>query len=237
MLRPTALAAVLLVPAAVAAQPAPSATAAPPPPTAYSPMPPPPPGPPPVLQPGPGMPGAPPPGAPLQTAPPPFAPPPQGLMPPSYAAPAYAGKPQLVPYNGGPIPYGATIVTKPSSNLVNAGIGISVGSYGIAALFAFFGCLPGKDSSCGSTLWLYVPLVGPFVVAGHPDSTSGGRPPAILDGLGQAAGLALLIAGYAAPNQFIELPRARFAGIPTRVEIVPASVGTIGGASVRVTGF
>ncbi|MFO0761725.1 MAG: hypothetical protein U0359_35105 [Byssovorax sp.] len=210
----------LLVPALAFAQPAPGAppvTATPPPSAAPAPASPPA-SPPPASSPAPTVAPAPPP------------------VPDSYAALLDTSKPVLIPYNGAPLPDGARLVTKPKMELLGTGLGLALGGYVFGSLFAFLSCPPG-DSNCGTRLYLYIPLAGPFIVAAHPDSSSGGRPPAVLDGLAQAAGLALIITGVAVPNQFVELPRSKVAGVPSRLQILPAAEGATGGLSLRVTAF
>jgi hypothetical protein len=166
-----------------------------------------------------------------------YAPPPYYGYPP-YVPSYAAAKPvtvRTVPYNGGPVPDGATLKTKRSNVLLGAGL-ITMGSlYVISAVYAMAACSPGDSAeSCPSnTAWLYLPVAGPFIAAASPEASYGGRNLAIFDGAFQAAGLITAIAVLATSEDVLE-----YRDTPVgRVSIRPSAPAALAGASVRVTSF
>lgn len=134
------------------------------------------------------------------SAPPP--PPPAQVQPaPQARPPATFGytAPRRVKYGGGPIPDYAHLETEPRKGLVIAGAVVFGVAY-VGSLLAAIGyCGPGSTCVNGA---LYVPLVGPFIVAAQAPS-SGGATLAAFDGVVQLSGLGLVIAGFVAPEKFV----------------------------------
>jgi hypothetical protein len=74
---------------------------------------------------------------------------------------------------------------------------------------------------------LFVPVVGPFVAAGHLAEERGGAAAvAVFDGLAQAAGLSMFIAGLAAPKTVLVKNEEQ------HVSVIPGAVGSPSGLTV-----
>lgn len=190
------------------------AQGAPPPPPPGEPQPPPP-----ADQPPPPPPGEPQPPPPGYTPPPPgygqpqpgYGPPPQpGYGPPGYPPPppGYGGYgygappsgemlgPRRMPYReGDPVPPGYHVDTHKSWGLVGAGIGVWGGLYLISALGAVT-AMTFSDNDADFAV-LFIPVAGPFVAIGTTDPIPFSTFLLVLDGLGQAAGVAMFAAGLA----------------------------------------
>lgn len=170
---------------------------------AGEPLPPPPP--PPGFQP------AAPPSAPPQALP---APPPPPGQPPGYGTPAgtlalpgappktYRDMPAELPYEeGDPVPYGYRPETRIRKGLVIGGA-VTLGS--LYLISASIGSLANDiDSSSDEFTPLFFPVVGPFITIKTADSEGSGTFFLLIDGVGQSAGLAMLIAGLASPRSVL----------------------------------
>lgn len=192
-------AALLMVPALCYAQdPGP----APPAPPGFAPQPPPPQGepflPPPPPQPGYPQQGAP--GYPQQGYPPDYSG--QGPALPGAQPKTYRDLPETLPYEeGDPVPYGYRPDTRIRKGLVIGGA-VTLGS--LYLISASFGSLATDVSSSGDDYRpLYVPVLGPFITINTADSRGSGTFFLLIDGVGQSAGLAMLIAGLAAPKSVL----------------------------------
>ena len=115
---------------------------------------------------------------------------------PGYPAPRRRA--QRVPYvEGMEIPEGARLVEKRRTGMVIAGAAMFGASYALSiSLYA---------ESYSFSAWMIVPVIGPFVEAGGDSFTSGDRFILVLDGLVQAAGLTLFIAGLVAKKRYVEV--------------------------------
>ncbi|MDI1484158.1 hypothetical protein [Polyangium sp. y55x31] len=189
------------------------------------PPPPPPPGVTPQQQPTPGaMPPQqqPPPGVMPQQPPPPMGAAPQqpmGAAPPGYPPRAAYPPPPIfgpsrLPYKeGDPIPPGYGIETRPRYKMATAGIATFAPLYGMSVLFA--GSFVGNEGiASGYYTSLFIPVIGPFVAIGTSDAESVGVFMLMLDGLGQATGAALFVAGMLADEKFISRTPNEFAFDP-----------------------
>ncbi|TKC97936.1 hypothetical protein [Polyangium fumosum] len=169
----------------------------PPPPGAAAPQQPPPNALPQQAQPPPPM-GAAPPGypPPMGAAPPGY--PPRGFYPP----PPIFG-PSRLPYKeGDPIPPGYGIETRPRYGMATAGIATFAPLYGMSVLFA--ATFAGNEGvAAGYYTPLFIPVIGPFVAMGTSDAESVGIFMLMLDGLGQATGAALFVAGMLSDEKFV----------------------------------
>lgn len=169
--------------------------------TAGEPLPPPPPPPgyqpvaPTGAQPPPAMPAPP-----WQT--PGYGPP--GAYPALPGAPpkTYRDMPAELPYEeGDPIPYGYRPETRIRKGLVIGGA-VTLGS--LYLISASIGSLAKDiDSSSDAFTPLFFPVVGPFVTIQTADSQGSGTFFLLIDGVGQTAGLAMLIAGIASPRSVL----------------------------------
>jgi hypothetical protein len=176
------------------AQPAPSSTGA-----AQTPPPPPPASggygvPPGYYPPQGGAYGAPPPG---------YYPPPGGYgVTPGYVPypPPGSYGPSRLPYaEDDTIPVGYEVATRPRKGLLVGGVATAASTYGLSLLFAAtFG---GSGSS--EFVPLYIPVVGPFITIGTADASGAGLAMLMLDGLSQAAGVAMIIGAIAAPEKYL----------------------------------
>ena len=129
--------------------------------------------------------------------------------------------PRRVKYGGGPIPSYAHFETSPRLGLVISGAAVLGGAYLISVLAAIGYCGPGSSCINGA---LYIPLIGPFIVAAQAPS-SGGATLAIFDGVVQLTGLGLLIAGFAAPEKFVVWQDA---DAHASLTVVPGGGGGVG---------
>ncbi len=112
--------------------------------------------------------------------------------------------PQAVPYQGGKIPVGASIESRPNYTLIATGLSIAGAAYAASVITSIAACPP--QSTCSSTSgagWLYLPLVGPFITAAQKDASVGGAALAAFDGGVQILGAALAVAGVFAPKKFV----------------------------------
>ena len=112
--------------------------------------------------------------------------------------------PRTIPYDeGGAIPPGYTLREKARIGLVIGG-SVALGvlyltSLMIYALADAISCIDG----CGDNdLWpLSIPVIGPFVAIGTTNAERAGVSFLVLDGIGQSAGLAMLILGVVAKKK------------------------------------
>jgi hypothetical protein len=120
---------------------------------------------------------------------------------PVYGQPAYyppARRMRVVPYNGGPIPPGATLRTRRHTGLVVGGAVL----FGVPYLISLFVGVACVDSSlgCPAGQWLMAPVIGP-IIAGAQGGGGGWLSLGVLDGVLQAGGLTMFILGLALTNQ------------------------------------
>ena len=127
------------------------------------------------------------------------------------------GRPDRLDYTGVEVP-DYHLVKRPRWGLVGAGAGVGLGLFvfsiftgivGLSGYTQFFG--PGmftpsstQKSEELSPAVLFIPILGPFIMLGGP-TTSLSATLLVLDGLGQVAGLALAVIGFAVPNRWLEL--------------------------------
>lgn len=170
---------------------------APPAPPGFAPQPPPPEGapflPPPPAQPGYPQQGAP--GYPQDYSG-------QGPALPGAQPKSFRDMPETLPYEeGDPVPYGYRPDTRIRRGLVIGGA-VTLGS--LYLMSASFGSLASDvDSGSDDYTPLYVPVLGPFITINTANSRGSGTFFLLMDGVGQSAGLAMLIAGLAAPQSVL----------------------------------
>jgi hypothetical protein len=169
---------------------------------------------------------------------------PQPYAYPSLQGPAptkAALSPRRVPYHGGEVPAGATVITRGHNALLAAGIATFGGLYLISVITAAASCSPGDSaSSCrANTAWLYIPAIGPFLTAADANASFGGRNLAIFDGVFQVAGLAAAIGAYASSEQWLEFsgPTARSPAPGARWAVLPGAPGAPAGVSLQISHF
>lgn len=193
-------------PAPGAQQPAPNTTAAAPPFT---------PAPPPVASTAPAPQAAPPPQTPQYS--PGAYPPPGGYSPGGYpgwgseqvpTAIGPDGRPRLLPlemkYDSEKgIPPGYRVVEQRRTNIAIAGASIFGGLWIASAIAG--GIMEDSGKYSGHHGWpMYLPVVGPFITIASYDASAGGATPLVFVGLGQAAGLAMLIAGMVTREKWLK---------------------------------
>ena len=147
-----------------------------------------------------GPPAPPPPGFEAQAAPPPA-----GYYVPNSVA---QSGPRVIKdwEEGEPVPPGYHPVTRIRKGLVVGGA-VTFGAVYLINVFAAAlshdACNAVAGSRCSGALTpLYIPIAGPFVQLGS-SSTASGSFALVLDGLLQAGGVAMLIAGIAAPKTML----------------------------------
>jgi hypothetical protein len=133
-----------------------------------------------------------------------------------------------IPYeDGDPIPPGYVLESRVKRGLVIAGA-TTLGSLWIVSMI---GGAIAVDTGGGSEFWpLFVPVAGPFIAIGTHDTTATSALLFTINGLGQSAGLAMLIAGLATENKFL-----RYRGAD--LELGPTfHVGADGSSTFGLTG-
>lgn len=111
--------------------------------------------------------------------------------------------PRTLPYEpGGPIPQGYVLTEKPRLGLIIGG-SIAFGLLYITSLMAYsLAEAVCAGSSCSNDFWpLSLPVIGPFITIGTANAEGGAISLLAMDGLGQGAGLAMLILGVASKKQ------------------------------------
>lgn len=151
------------------------------------------------------------------------APPSAPYAQPAYGSP-YAHRPRLhrVPYEEGmPIPEGGQVIQRNRPGLWIPGLAIFLGTYGLTALTgsaiaeSYDGTRTERERAAR---YLYIPVIGPFLFIPH--AGPGGETLLVFDGLLQAGGIAMFVAGLTLQRKFLvymaEGPRGRsFAIRPT----------------------
>lgn len=133
----------------------------------------------------------------------------QPYYPPQQQQPYYQPQPQQ-PYKplritnwseGEPIPEGYHVVRRPRVGLIAGGAAMFGASYFISVLIAAVG----QDVTGGNNpFWpQFIPVVGPFIQMGVTPLATVAVYCTFL-GLAQAGGVAMFIAGFAAPNTFLQ---------------------------------
>lgn len=112
--------------------------------------------------------------------------------------------PRTLPYEeGGPVPQGYVLEERSRRGLVIAG-SVILGALYLISLMTYSVAQAVCDvGSCENDLWpLTIPVVGPFLAIATTDAdVESGASLLVLDGLGQGAGLAMLILGVASKKQ------------------------------------
>lgn len=180
--------------------------------------------------------------APPVAAPPPgytYAPPPPGYAyaypaPPGYVAYPSPRAPESVPYNGGPIPHGYHLEERPRRGLIIGG----ALTLGIPWMLGV--TIASTDNFSNQSGWLVIPTIGPWItiatrktdtdcsylgvssstVTCHEDNSM--RTVLILDGLTQAAGTIMLIAGLSSTKKVI------VRDFMSNLHFTPAKMGKFG---------
>ena len=152
------------------------------------------------------------------TAPPAYPPPPPGspwvmpqgdpaaptayVVPPGYVL--QRALPERIPYEGGPVPPGMRVHSRPRLGLVIGGA-ITFGATWLLSAYvgflaeAFSGGYSGSGSSPAG--WLVLPVFGPLITAASGDVSSQGWSVLVLDALVQAGGLTMFVVGFTNPNR------------------------------------
>ena len=168
----------------------------------------------------------------------------------AYPAPSYYGAPPprrrsvAVDYEGGPIPPGAVLRTRPMIWAIVTGASV-LGVSWIWSAFIVMACpittysyawTYGSRCPAGMN-WLYLPVVGPFAALSDPAIVNE-RPLYILDGVLQVAGLVTLVAGAATQRrQLVMYSHGRSHPQERQWTVLPAAPGAIAGVSLVVTSF
>jgi hypothetical protein len=147
-------------------------------------------------------------------APPPagYAPPPAGYPPPGgyYPPPGIAAGPRVIEDwdDGQPVPAGYRVSTKYRTGLI---VGGAV-TFGVLWFLTAIPSAIAADAEKNGTIALgIIPLAGPFALIPQSGGLISVELLAAIDGLGQLAGAAMLIAGIAAPRKI--LVRADVGGV------------------------
>lgn len=155
------------------------------------------------------------------TAPAPPPPPP----PYRYRSGPAGGMPKYIPYTeGDPIPDGYERDTRVRTGLVVGGA-VTLGV--LWGLSAVFGGILTDVGSLGSDAYvpLFIPAVGPFIAVETMDADAAGGALLIIDGVAQTAGLAMFIAGLAAPEDILRRTVAKDVSLELTPLVVPNHYG------------
>ena len=146
--------------------------------------------------------------------PPGYGQPPAGYYPPPgyYYPPPSAMMPVLtLPYeDGDPIPQGFSVRSRADKSLLIAG-SITFGApYLISALVAATTLSANADGG-GEFAPLFVPVIGPFIAIGTAHAEGAGTFWLVFDGLAQAGGVTMFIAGLVLEDKYLQrTPQASF---------------------------
>jgi hypothetical protein len=144
-------------------------------------------------------------------------------------------EPELAYEPGRSPPPGYRVVRGPHRGLVAGGASLFAFSYAVAivAARAELDFLAGDDPERepARNRPLYAPLIGPFVAAVSADRSGGEYAVLLLDGMGQAVGLGLLLAGFA--TEEVRLVRDRPGEPPPRASLALHVSPTAAFASLR----
>lgn len=117
---------------------------------------------------------------------------------PPYGPGGEGQPPRELPYDEGqPIPPGYRVESHPRVGLIIGG-SVSLGT--LYLLSALSGAIMLDTNPGEKGAPLFAPVVGPFVAIGTLKASATGSFLLVVDGLGQAAGLGMLIGGIAAPK-------------------------------------
>lgn len=126
---------------------------------------------------------------------------------------------------GEPIPQGYHSVSKPRTGLI---VGGAV-TFGVPYLISLLAGAIAIDTGSTNFWGLCVPVVGPFIQAGFVSSATE-KVFFALDGLAQVAGVAMFIAGFAAPITYLQRDHYTWvAPVPVFTRGGGAGVGLAGG--------
>jgi hypothetical protein len=150
----------------------------------------------------------------------------------SYPSSDSADRPRTIPYrDGDPIPEGYRVESTPRYGLVAGGASIVGGAWLISTITAI--ALDQEQSVENDPNFddmytpMLIPVVGPFITIGTADASGTGAGILALDGVIQTAGLAMFIAGFAAPT--LEL-------VPTALPVKVTPVASPGMAGLNISG-
>lgn len=178
------------------------------------------------------QPSAPPPPPPTTQAQPQYQPQPYPYATPQPYQPQQYQQPVQQPYKplriddwkpGEPIPEGYHSVSKPRVGLI---VGGAV-TFGVPYFISLLAGAIAIDTGSPNFWPILIPVVGPFIQAGFVSSATE-KLFFALDGLAQVAGVAMFIAGFAAPITYLQRDRTAW--------IAPVPVITRGGAGVGLAG-
>lgn len=117
-----------------------------------------------------------------------------------YGAPMMMPAP-MIPYEGGPVPAGARVVTRSRSGLISGGAAMFGSAWLTSLIVGTTGSSSRTENGWG---WLAVPVIGPLIAGGTiRDVSTSGWTVLIVDTLLQAGGLAMFIHGLTHPAQFL----------------------------------
>lgn len=151
-----------------------------------------------------------------------------------YAQPMIYGAPMmmqapLIPYDGGPVPAGARVVTRARTGLISGGAAMFGSAWLTSLVVGTAGNSSRGENGWG---WLAVPVIGPLIAGGTiRDVSSSGWTVLIVDTLLQAGGLAMFIHGITHPAQFLsyDAPRPTASRTGPRWTLTPGHSAGPGG--------
>jgi hypothetical protein len=172
-----------------------------------------------------------------------------GYPQPYYGAPPRTLRRRVVDYTGGPIPPGAVLETRRNIGILVAG----VIAFGLGYGWAFYSAVTNSSDPCDSSSacranmgWLYVPVVGPFVMLTYPGISSQNQFLLVFDGILQGLGIAGLAFSLLRThdvlvfNEYVQNrngPNRRARARISDVVVSPGAPGAVAGMSLTLTHF
>jgi hypothetical protein len=125
---------------------------------------------------------------------------------------------------GQPIPYGYHHETRVRKGLVITGSVV----FGVLYLYSTFFAAVGSDAGTNKLGWMAVPVVGPFLETSETSSATL-QYILVLDGLAQAAGVAMLFGGFMYPKHLlVRNDLASMTVVPMKIGMDGSGMGVVG---------
>jgi hypothetical protein len=125
---------------------------------------------------------------------------------------------------GQPIPYGYHHETRVRKGLVITGSVV----FGVLYLYSTFFAAVGSDAGTNKLGWMAVPVVGPFLETSETSSATL-QYILVLDGLAQAAGVAMLFGGFMYPKHLlVRNDLASMTVVPMKIGMDGSGLGVVG---------
>lgn len=131
---------------------------------------------------------------------------------------------------GQPVPYGYHEEERVRKGLVISGAVVGGVLYIISTMIASLGAdIASSNGGDNKTAWLYLPVLGPFLEMSETGGSSSANEFLVLDGLAQAAGVTMLIAGIMYPKHLLVRNDLATVGVlPMKIGMEGEGLGLVG---------